>query len=253
MKTARLIAVLLACAPLAAVAQSPSPSPTGAAKPATPTATSAATSSATDIYHVHFAKAAPGKAAQMEANLKKPDPEAPMPGHLLVLRHQDGAAWDYVSIEHLGTKATIEANRPAIPPEERNLGDWHNDTYVSGPSWAEFSKEMGIDEAGKSKTGNAVYVVSTYRAVPGQRDALEKFLGEPADPAIDKSTGGLRMQHLEGSEWNFVTIARYDSWADFATSESNSVAETAKGKGGWFKMRELAEEHDDTLAVRISP
>ena len=49
----------------------------------------------------------------MAENLKKPDPTSPMPGHTLVLRHQSGEPWDYVAIEHLGTKATVEANPPA--------------------------------------------------------------------------------------------------------------------------------------------
>ena len=50
----------------------------------------------TDIYHVHFAKAALGKAAQLGDWLKTPDSNNPMPEHFIVLRHQDGDAWDYV-------------------------------------------------------------------------------------------------------------------------------------------------------------
>lgn len=53
----------------------------------------------TDVYHVHFAKAAPGKAAPLGDSLKTQDPKAPMKGHLLVLRHQDGDDWDYAVIE----------------------------------------------------------------------------------------------------------------------------------------------------------
>src|SRR5256885_1168292 len=58
----------------------------------------------TDVYHVYFVKAATGRSAQLLEFLKTPDPKAPMPGHLLVLRHQGGDAWDYVAIEHLGSK-----------------------------------------------------------------------------------------------------------------------------------------------------
>ena len=41
-----------------------------------------------------------------------------MPGHYIVLRHQDGEDWDYAVIEHLGTKASVDAagnprSRPA--------------------------------------------------------------------------------------------------------------------------------------------
>jgi|SRR5436190_9849734 len=69
----------------------------------------------TDVYHVHFTKAALGKAAQLGDWLKTPDPRAPMPGHFVVLRHQDGDAWDYVAIEHLGANATVEAAGTAVP------------------------------------------------------------------------------------------------------------------------------------------
>ena len=63
----------------------------------------------TDVYHVHFAKAALGKAAQLGDWLKTPDSTNPMPDHFIVLRHQDGDAWDYVVITHLGAKASVEA------------------------------------------------------------------------------------------------------------------------------------------------
>jgi hypothetical protein len=58
----------------------------------------------TDVYHVHFTKAALGKAVQLGAWLKTPDPKAPMPEHFIVLRHQSGDAWDYVVITHLDPK-----------------------------------------------------------------------------------------------------------------------------------------------------
>ncbi len=243
------IAALL-CAPLAFVnAQSPSPSPASGAKPAA----EASPVARTDVYHVHFVRAATGKAAQMADNLKKPDPTSPMPGHTLVLRHQSGEPWDYVAIEHLGTKATVEANRPPIAPEVRALGDWHNDTYVNGPSWAVFSKAMGIDDDAKSKSAGAVYVLSTYRPASGQRDALEKFLSEPPNRPSDTSAGDVLLQHLEGSEWIFLAISRYNSWQEFATNESNAIADAAKGQGGWFKLRDLIASHSDTVTVRVAP
>ena len=176
-----------------------------------------------------------------------------MSGHLLVLRHQEGDAWDYAVIQHMGTKATVDAVRPAPSPSARDLSDWHNDTYVNGPSWAEFTKAMGIDEAGdKTKTAGSVYVISVYRPAAGHRDELEKTLSE-SPTATDTSAGNVLMQHLEGGPWSFLTIARYNSWSDFGTNESNSVAETAKGQGGWFRLREHASFHNDTLCDRIAP
>lgn len=247
-----------AASKLAPGASKPSTSPTAATGsnsfPASPApAASAAPIARTDVYHVHFNKAALGKAAQLADNLKQPSPLDPMPGHSLVLRHQDGDAWDYAVIQHMGPKATVEAVRPAPSPGVRDLSDWHNDTYVNGPSWAEFTKAMGIDDsADKSKTAGSAYVVSVYRPAAGHRDQLERMLSEP--PASgDTSAGNVLMQHLEGGPWTFLTIARYSSWQDFGTNESNSVAGTAKGQGGWFQLREHASFHNDTLCDRIAP
>src|SRR5437773_8781230 len=41
----------------------------------------------TDVYHVHFAKAALGKALQLGDWCKTPDPNYPMPDHFSVRRH----------------------------------------------------------------------------------------------------------------------------------------------------------------------
>ena len=49
-----------------------------------------------DVYHVHFAKAAPGQAAALGKSLMEPDKTSPMPTHFIVLRHQEGDDWDYV-------------------------------------------------------------------------------------------------------------------------------------------------------------
>jgi hypothetical protein len=130
----------------------------------------------TDVYHVHFAKAALGKAAQLGDYLRTPDPKAPMPGHFLVLRHQDGESWDYAVIEHLGTQATVRAAGNAPPAAARDLSEWHTDTFVNGPSWAEFTRAMGIAGQAAAGTTGSVYVVSVYRAAPGHRDQLEKLL-----------------------------------------------------------------------------
>ena len=130
----------------------------------------AAPAARTDVYHVHFAAAAPGKAAQMGDALKTQNPKAPMPGHYLVLRHQDGVDWDFAVIEHLGTKATVEATPGPTPPAVRDLYAWHTDTFVNGPAWPEFAKAMGIGDQSAGKSADSVYVVSVYRAAPGHRD-----------------------------------------------------------------------------------
>lgn len=254
-----LSAAALAFCSLASVeAQSSSPR----SKPAATTKTESASDTATpaessvpartDVYHVHFVKAALGKATQLADDLKAPDPQEPKPGHTMILRHQEGDAWDYAVIQHMGTTATVAAARPTPAASVRELSDWHNDTLVSGPSWAEFSKAMGIDESDKSKTKDSVYVISVYRPAAGHRDQLEKMLSAEPSPG-DTTAGSVLMRHLEGAPWTFLTIARYNSWQDFGKNESNSVATTSKNEGGWFQLREHASYHTDTLADRLMP
>ncbi len=205
----------------------------------------------TDVYHVHFAKAALGKAVEQGNYLKTADPNVPMSAHHIVLRHQEGEDWDYVAIEHIGTKAVVEAKGTPTPAAVGELYAWHNDTFVNGPSWPEFSKALGIDEASAAKTAGSVYLVSVYRAAPGHRDQLEKSLSQ--NPAGDTSSGTVLMQHLEGGAWTYLTVVRYNSWQDFATTEKNGMADTLKPDSGWRQLREHSTYHNDTLTDRIAP
>jgi hypothetical protein len=245
------LSVLVATFGLTAISLAQSPSPSAAGSPSSTTTTAAAPVLRTDVYHVHFAKAALGKAGELADVLKKQGPDAPMPGHMIVLRHQDGDAWDYCVIEHLGTKATVEASRPAPPASQMALGDWHTDTFVNGPAWATFAKELGIDDA--TKTTASAYSVSVYRPEAGQRDALEKFLSEPPDRAVDTTSGNILLQHLEGAAWTFLVVSRYNSWNDFAKNEVNNIGQMSKKDSGWFKLRSLVSYHTDTLCDRMTP
>jgi hypothetical protein len=206
-----------------------------------------------DVYHVYFGKAAPGKAAQMADMLKTPNPKDPMPGHFVLLRHQEGDSWDYCLITHIGAKATVEATPFQVPANLRDVTEWHNDTFVNGPSWAEFTKALGISDDAKAKSGGSVYVVSVYRPVAGHRDELEKFLSAPPNRPSDTSAGNVLMQHLEGGAWTFLTVVRYNSWQDFGTNDMNNVTESNKNSGGWFELREHTAFHTDTLTNRLAP
>jgi hypothetical protein len=235
MKIVRTLA-LLAFVPLASLHAQQSPS------------AGAAPAKRTDIYHVFFVKAAPGKAKELQDWLKQPDPDHPDTKGIL-LRHQDGDSWDFVAIEHMGTKATVDTQQRPMTPQQRLITDWHNDTFVAGPSWSEFSKALGLDDP--SKSAGSVYVVSDYRAVPGHRDDLEKMLSA-ATPG-DTASGNVLLAHLEGAPWNFLGIVRYDSWEKYAEGEKNSVAQSNKGRGGWFEVRQYSSLHHDTITDRALP
>src|SRR2546429_4376413 len=184
--TAILATTSLILSPVAFVQAQGSPESTASEKAAV-----AGADKRTDVYHVHFTKAALGKAAQLGDWLKTPDPNNPMPNHFIVLRHQDGDAWDYVVITHLGPKATVEAAGTAVPPDKRDLSAWHTDTFVNGPSWEDFTRAMGIDAGSKSKTTGSVYSVSYYRPAPGHREQLEKMIGEVPSAPSDTTVGNV--------------------------------------------------------------
>ncbi len=61
------------------------------------------------------------------------------------------------------------------------------------------------------------------------------------------------MQHLEGGPWTYLTVVRYNSWQDFATTEKNGMADTLKPDSGWMQLREHSTYHNDTLTDRIAP
>lgn len=200
----------------------------------------------TDVYHVHFNKAALGKAAELGQRLSAGDPKAPMPGHFIVLRHQDGDDWDYCVIEHLGKTATVDTTPSSMTAVMRDQSAWHNDTFVSGPSWAEFTKALGIDPSAVGKSRSSVYIVSVYRAAPGHRDQVEQMFKTNAPAKVP--IGNVLLQHLEGGPWNFMTVAHYNSWQDLATDRSDPSNAT-----GWNQTREHVAFHHDTIADRIAP
>ena len=204
----------------------------------------------TEVYRIHFVKAAIGKVVEEVEYLQKPDPKAPMPGQLIVLRHQDGEDWDFVTIEHIGAKAIVEAGGNQ-KPGTRDIDAWHDETFVSGPAWPVFAQAMGIDEGSTAKSARSAYVVSVYRAAPEHYDQLEKALSQL--PPGGTSAGHVVMQQLEGGPWDYLTISRYSSWQDFATNEKNTIPDTLNPKGGWFPLREYSSYHNDTLTDRIVP
>lgn len=208
----------------------------------------AAKGAAQEVYHVHFNKAAPGQAAALGERLRTPDPKAAMPGHLLVLRHQEGDDWDYCVIEHLGAKTTVDAAPSPMAPAMRDQSAWHNDTFAAGPSWAEFARAMALEGAGAS-SGSPIYIVGVQRALPGHRDQLEQLLRNPGTSKV--ATGNVVLQHLEGGPWNFVTISRYNSWADLATDRSSATAGSGTGPQ-WNDMRMHVASHHDTIADRLT-
>jgi hypothetical protein len=202
----------------------------------------AQTPSAADVYHVLFAKAAPGQAAALAKELQEQDPKDPMASHYLLLRHQEGDDWDYCLIQHLGAKASVDVTN-ALPNPPPTMA-WHTDSYAAGPSWGEVTRALLPADA---KASSSVYVVAVQRAVPGHRSQLEGMLRQ-ANTSANAPRGSLVFTHLEGGPWQFLTVDRYDSWQDLAKDKAATVNDP-----GWAQVREHVAFHHDTIAGRIVP
>jgi hypothetical protein len=209
----------------------------------------AAPAQGTDVYHVMFVKSAPGQAAALAAALRTQTVTGGIADHKLILRHVEGADWDYVVIQHMGPAASVTTTAsPITPPPagqaanaSNTIVQWHNDTFVAGPSWDQFARLM----ATASEPGG-VYVVGVHRALPGHGSQLLTLLDQ-TDPNAKVKVDHLTMRHIDGGAWGFLSIDRFNSWQDFATDH----AATPSGGQGWQDVRQHAAFHEDTLAERI--
>lgn len=64
--------------------------------------------------------------------------------------------------------------------------------------------------------------------------------------AVKVKVGHLLFSHIEGGQWQFLSLDRYDSWADFAADRAGA----ASGQG-WAEARAHSASHTDTIADRL--
>jgi hypothetical protein len=222
-----------------------------------PMKTSPTASNRTDLYHVHFVKASPGKASELLKILTNPTPDTAMPTHALILRHLEGDDWDFAVIQHLGPKFTLDTSG-AAPGPGRELRTWHNDTYAQGPAWPEFAKAMGIgrEQAGAAPAGKDLYIATTYRGAAGHRAPLEETIKRIAASGLRPGDSVL-LQHREGSPWDYLYLTRYDGWKDLAAQQEDPEAEARARRAGLtqdagLELRQHMAAHHDTIAERVA-
>jgi hypothetical protein len=87
--------------------------------------------------------------------------------------------------------------------------------------------------------------------VAGHREQLLSALSAPVSPSSKIQTGNLLLQHVEGGDWNFLTITRYNSWNDLGSERAGLAA--ASAPGGWADIRQHSAFHRDTIVDRIFP
>jgi hypothetical protein len=197
-----------------------------------------------ELYHVQFAKAAPGKLmALIEGELKAP----PTPGESeapVIFRHVQGDDWQLMTISPLGPSTTIRVEPPNPALEQyvsqmRTASMRHGDTITEGPPWAEARKVLLGDEA-----PDAVWVVSTFEPLPGHRDQLLAALRQGPNAA-----SSLVLQHREGAPWQVLTITRYASWSALGAAMQQSSPSTSAASPG---VSEHIAAHHDTILQRVT-
>ncbi len=214
-------------------------------------------SNRTDLYHVHFVKAAPGKAPELLNSLKNPAADTAMPTHALILRHLEGDDWDFAVIQHLGNKVTLDTSGAPFGAA-RELRAWHNDTYAQGPAWSEFAKAMGIgqSEAGAAPAGSDIYIATTYRGAAGHRAQLEETIKRIAAGSLRPGDSVL-LQHREGSPWDYLYVTHYNGWKDLAAQQEDPEAGARARRAGLtqdagLELRQHMASHNDTIAERVA-
>jgi hypothetical protein len=245
---------------------------------------------AQELYHVHFAKAAPAKLTDLIAGYKKSPVPAGEPGPPLIFRHLQGDDWDLLVLTPLGKEETLTPSATAEQQkwneEMRGLRAQHGDTFTAGPAWAEVrtallgaAPSVGASAAGAVTTGatgtsgtagtssmggtgasmavnvpeGSVYTVTTYRSLPGHRDQLADTLRRVAALFPDRRT---ILQHVEGAPWEFVLIQRFDSWnalgqEDVAPPDRLRAQGFANTEAIGLELRQHAAEHRDTIAQLV--
>ncbi len=203
---------------------------------------------AAEVYHIHAVKAAAGKLPQLITEYKNaPGPSEGEPQvSPIILRHREGAEWDLIVITPLGKQTTISAEPlpqavQAYLQRIQPLTDWHGDTFTVGPSWAVVQKALVPEKASQS-----VYVVSDYRAMPGHRPQLRQVLDGNAEDTPGRS---VLFVHAEGAPWNFLSVTRYNSWADLGAPPP---AQGGQPQDPGIPIREHLAVHHDTICTYVS-
>jgi len=204
-----------------------------------------------ELYHAHFAKAAPGKLNDLiDAYLTAPVPAGEQKP--IILRHREGDDWDLLVLTPYGKAATtVSAAQPpadvvASYAKVRAASERHTDSFVAGPAWA---------EAQKAFAGDGVYVVGVYRSANGHRDQLAATLGKIA--AADPPGRTLTLRHVEGGPFDVIQITHYDSWNDI-DGQSGASADRMKAQGfatpaaASLELRQHMAEHHDTICIRVT-
>lgn len=218
-------------------------------------------------YKTVLLRAAPGKLLPLIDSLK-----ADMQKHAdyglekpYLLRHNQGDQWDLLLLIPVGSletyyKSENVAKRNASFTFDKPFGDpfydfiaFHEEMLVNGPPLAELQQRF--DAAG-------YFHVEMFIALPGKQSELlqQRQMENVYLKAIGRKPN-LIFTGPGGAKWDLFTIGCYRDLKHFAESADipaeveEKAALQAGFKGANFigsYLRELIDEHHDTLAVKVS-
>ncbi|MEP2771059.1 MAG: hypothetical protein ABJH05_02845 [Fulvivirga sp.] len=205
-------------------------------------------------------RAAPGKLPllidQLKSDLDKLSAQGGEKGYLL--RHSQGDQWDLMLIAPISDFADYFSGEESQMLERKYGSDYYNliarqeEAFVSGPSLNEFKQ---IFEP------HSFFHIEMFLSLGGKQVELKKeremenvYLNE-----TDRK-GNLVFVRENGFMWDIFTIGGYESFEVYAkgSNQAAEVQETAAMAAGFesasdigFYLRELLNEHHDTLANKV--
>jgi hypothetical protein len=163
-----------------------------------------------------------------------------------------------VVLNPLGAKQTVEPRQPPALTDFiskiRAARSIHTDTYAAGPPLAEVQKVLAAGKTGGAG-GDTLYLINDYRALPGHRDELQRTIGRIAATTPGTS---VTFEHIDGAPWDFLTISRLGTLAEYARDQADPQAEARAKQQGFaspeaisLELRQHMAAHHDTYTTRL--
>lgn len=212
------------------------------------------------LYKTMIVRAAPGKLPtlieRLKSDLEKLKSATNNQGYLL--RHSQGDQWDLMLISPIGAYTEYYEGEGSNILERTYGDDYYNlvarqeEAFVSGPSLEEFNN---IFEP------NSFFHIEMFLSLGGKQEELKKER-EMENVYLNETSrdGNLIFVRENGFIWDIFTIGGYESLEVYAkgSNQPAEVQEAAAKAAGFdsasdigFYLRELLNEHHDTLANKV--
>lgn len=212
------------------------------------------------LYKTVIVRAAPGKLPalidKLKSDLKSLEEQANHKGYLL--RHSQGDQWDLMLITPISDYTTYYSSNERTILEREYGSDYYDlvarqeEAFVSGPSLKAF-EEIFVP--------HSFFHIEMFLSLGGKQEELKKER-EMENVYLNETNrkGNLIFVRESGFIWDIFTIGGYESLEVYAkgSNQSSEVQEAAAKAAGFesasdigFYLRELLNEHHDTLANKV--